>query len=320
MNGTAGRPALEVVHQLPPAAADEIAAGLPPGVRLRAVDPAGPWPTDAEVMIGGPVGVRAGKVARPQGWPGTLRWLHLRSAGIDEFPEWILEAPVLTVTRGAQAVAIAEFALTAMLAHEKRLPEVWIHEVARWRPTTLGTLEGRTLGLFGFGQIGQAVARRALAFEMRVLAHYQGEPPAGLDSVQRVPLERLLAESQHLVIAAPLTPATRGLFDGAAFARLRRGVHIVNIARGAIIDHDALRVALDAGTVGAASLDVTDPEPPPAGHWLYSHARVHLSPHVSFSAPTTSPRAAAIFLDNLRCYLAGQPDRMRGHVDRAARY
>jgi phosphoglycerate dehydrogenase-like enzyme len=312
--------ALVIAHQLPPAAADEIAARLPGGVRLEAVDPAEPWPTDAEVLVGGPVGVRAGKVARPPGWPGRLRWLHLRSAGIDEFPDWILEAPLLTVTRGAQAAPIAEFVLAAMLAHEKRLPAMWIHAAADWRQCPLGTLEGRTLGLVGFGHIGQAVARRALAFDMRLVAHYRGDPPAGFAAVARVPLEALLATADHLVIAAPLTAETRGLLGAEAFARMRPGVHIVNIARGAVIDQAALRAALDAGVVGAASLDVTDPEPPPAGHWLYTHPRVRLSPHVAFSAPATSLRAAAIFLDNLRCFLDGRPNLMGGHVDRVGRY
>ncbi len=315
-----------IVHQLPERAAAEIAARLPAGVRLSSVDWALPWAIDpaAEAMIGCTAVVGGGAAMRscprPAGWPGRLRWLHLRSAGTDEFPDWIFDVAMLTVTRGAQAVAIAEYVLAALLAHEKQLPSLWINDAASWRQSALGTLEGRTLGLLGFGRIGQATARRALAFGMRVLAHRRSATPMDIPEVTAVPLETLLEQAEHLVVAAPLTAATAGLLDAAAFARMRPGVHVVNVSRGAIVDHDALRAALDAGGVGAATLDVCEPEPPPPGHWLYAHPRVRLSPHVSHSAPTTSPRAAEAFLQNLRCFLDATPELMSGQVDRAARY
>jgi phosphoglycerate dehydrogenase-like enzyme len=244
----------------------------------------------------------------------------LRAAGLDEFPDWIFEVPLLTLTRGAQAVAIAEFVLGAMLAYEKQMPAVWIHDPTAWEQKPLGTLEGRTLGLLGFGRIGEAIARRALGFDMRVLACRRSAAPAGLAGVAVVSLETLLGDSDHLVVAAPLTAATKGLLGPAAFARVRPGVHLVNVSRGEIVDHEALHVALDDGRVAAATLDVCDPEPPPAGHWLYTHPRVRLSPHNSFSAPLTSPRSADAFVENLRCYLDGMPERMSGQVDRAQRY
>ena len=326
MSHAATRDGVVVAHQLPERAAGEIAARLPGGMRLAAVDWAWPWVVDpaAEVLIGcvaalgGSAAIRLAE--RPVGWPGKLRWLHLRSTGTDEFPDWIFEVPLLTVTRGAPAVAIAEFVLAALLAHEKHLPSLWIRDAASWRVRALGTLEGRTLGLLGFGRIGQAVARRAAAFDMRVLVHRRTVAPLGLAGAAAVSLATLLAEADHLVVAAPLTAATYGLLGEAAFARMRSGAHVVNVSRGAIIDHDALRAALDANQPAAATLDVCDPEPPPPGHWLYTHPRVRLSPHVSFSAPTTSPRAADAFLENLRCYLDGTPERMAGQVDRATRY
>jgi phosphoglycerate dehydrogenase-like enzyme len=313
---------LVVAHQLPDPAAAEIQAGLPAGVRLVAVDWANPWAVDpaAEVLIGGAAALHGPPAARPPDWPGGVRWLHLRSAGTDEFPDWIHAVPLLTVTRGAQAVAIAEFVLLAMLAHEKHLPEVWVRDAAAWRRHALGTLEGRTLGLLGFGHIGREVARRALPFGMRILAHRRTATPTDLAGVATVPLATLLADSDHLVVAAPLTAATRGLLGAAALARMRPGAHLVNVSRGAILDQEALRAALDAGRPAAATLDVCHPEPPPPGHWLYTHPRVRLSPHVSFSAPATSARAAAAFLDNLHCYLNATPGRMSGRVDRAAGY
>jgi phosphoglycerate dehydrogenase-like enzyme len=116
-----------------------------------------------------------------------------------------------------------------------------------------------------------------------------------------------------VVITAPLTPATRNLLDAKAFAQMKRGVHVVNIARGAIIDQDALRLALDDGTVARADLDVTVPEPLPAGHWLYTHPRVRVSAHISYDWPGAKAAHREVFIDNLRRRLDGRP--LRNVVD-----
>ena len=108
------------------------------------------------------------------------------------------------------------------------------------------------------------------------------------------------------------------LLDADAFTLVRPGVHLVNIARGGIVDQDALRAALDDGRVARATLDTVDPEPLPAGHWLYSHPQVRLSAHVSWSSPARSERIMNLFLENLGRYLAGEP--LEGVVDPAERY
>ncbi len=123
----------------------------------------------------------------------------------------------------------------------------------------------------------------------------------------------MLAEADHLVVAAPATPQTRRLLDREAFARMKPGVHLVNVARGELVDQDALREALDEGRVARASLDVVEPEPLPAGHWLYTHPRVRLSPHTSWSGPGALDRLLDPFLSNLRRYLADEP--LQGQVD-----
>jgi phosphoglycerate dehydrogenase-like enzyme len=99
---------------------------------------------------------------------------------------------------------------------------------------------------------------------------------------------------------------------------MKSGVHLVNIARGTLVDQEALRVALEDGRVARASLDVVDPEPLPEGHWLYSHPRVRLSPHVSWSAPGTIERTIELFVDNLRRWREGRP--LHGAVDPVAGY
>src|SRR5262249_36116582 len=175
-----------------------------------------------------------------------------------------------------------------------------------------------TLGLVGLGGIGRAVAERALPFGMRVRACRRTAAPAGIDGVELVDFATLVATSDHVVLAVPSTPDTRRLFDRTVFAALKPGVHLVNIARGSLVDHDALREALDDGRVALASLDAVEPEPLPEGHWLYSHPRVRLSPHISWSAPGAVDVLIECFIDNLHRYRAGEP--LTGVVDRAAGY
>jgi phosphoglycerate dehydrogenase-like enzyme len=238
-----------------------------------------------------------------------VRWVHAYGTGVDAFPFDALGDRTLTCSRGASAIPIAEWVLAVVLAAEKRLPESWIREPPEhWSLASLGGVHGRTLALVGLGGIGRAVATRALAFGMRVRACRRSAAPSPVAGVEVVrELGALLAEADHLVLAAPATPATRRLLDDAAFAQMRPGVHLVNVARGELVDHDALRRALDAGRVSRASLDCVEPEPLPAGHWLYYHPRVRLSPHVSWSMPGALERLIEPFLENLRRFRAGLP-------------
>jgi phosphoglycerate dehydrogenase-like enzyme len=128
----------------------------------------------------------------------------------------------------------------------------------------------------------------------------------------------MLPHVDHLVLAAPATPKTEHLIDADVLAEVKPGVHVVNIARGALIDQDALRVALDDGRVAMASLDVCDPEPLPAGHWLYDHPKVRLSPHISWSSPALASRIVELLIENVRRYVAGEP--LEGVVDPVERY
>jgi phosphoglycerate dehydrogenase-like enzyme len=278
--------------------------------------PPGPVPADAEILVtllDDPDVIR--RVLVP-----SVRWVHVLGAGVDGFPFDAVGERALTCSRGAAAVAIAEWVLAMMLAFEKRLPESWIDAPpARWNEANLGVLAGRTLGLLGIGAIGTEVARRALAFDVKVLANRRHAAPAPLPGIELVGhLEELLGRSDHLVIAAPATPDTRHLMDASAFAACKPGVHVINIARGALVDQDALRVALDAGLVARASLDTVDPEPLPDGHWLYSHPGVYLSPHISWSGAATMARTFELFVENLQRFRRG--DGLSGVVDPIAGY
>lgn len=238
-----------------------------------------------------------------------VRWIHAFGTGIDRFPFDAISDQALTCSRGASAIPIAEWVMAVMLAFEKQLPARWIHEPPEhWNMADLGGLHGRTLGLVGIGGIGQMVARRALAFGMRVRAFRRTDAPSPVAGVEVVTsLPALLAAADHVVVAAPSTPATRHLIDAEALGHLRPHAHLVNIARGDLVDQDALRAALDAGGLALASLDVCTPEPLPEGHWLYRHDKVRLSAHISWSMPGALDRLIEPFVVNLRHWIAGEP-------------
>jgi phosphoglycerate dehydrogenase-like enzyme len=273
-------------------------------------------PSDAQVLVtllDDPASVRDLLVP-------SIGWAHVLGTGVDGFPFDALGDRPLTCSRGAAAVAIAEWVLAVMLAFEKSIPESFVAAPPeRWNMASLGTLSGRTVGLVGIGAIGTAVARRALAFDAAVVACRRTPAQPSVAGVELVAdLHDLLARAEHLVIAAPATAATHHLMDASAFAALKEGAHVVNVARGSLVDQQALRVALDDGRVARATLDTVDPEPLPEGHWLYTHPAVRLSPHISWSAPGTMPRTLGLFVDNVRRFRVGEP--LSGLVDPVAEY
>jgi len=269
----------------------------------------------ADVFIVRPINVRGHRVdTPPSGWPWSLRWVQVVSSGIDFYPDWVFQGPPVTSGKGANAEQVAEFALALVFAAAKQLPGLWVKD-ADWRLTALAPVRGRTLGILGFGSIGQSLARKAHALGMRVLALSRpGQPLADVPGVERADdLRQLFAGSDHLVIAAPLTPATRGLIDRQVLAHSKPGLHLVNIARGGLLDQQALLEALDSGLIGRASLDVTEPEPLPNDHPLYHHPRVFLSPHTSAISEEGYPALLEAFLDNFARYREQVP--LRNLVD-----
>jgi len=309
---------LRVLVQIRGALARRIAEALP-DVEVLPIPSEGDLPPDVagEVLLTLPWG--SPNLARALG--RGVRWVHALGTGVDAFPLHLLTDQTLTCSRGGSAVPIAEWVLAVMLAFEKRLPDAWIHGIPaeRWGRMALGTLHGKTLGLVGLGGIGSAVAERALPFGMRVRACRRTAAPAPIPGVDVVgSLAELVASSDHVVLAAPSTPATRHLFDREIFAATKPGAHLVNVARGALVDQEALRAALDDGRVAMASLDAVEPEPLPEGHWMYGHPRVRLSPHVSWSMPGAAELLVEPFIDNLRRWRDGEP--LMGVVDREAGY
>lgn len=280
------------------------------GVPVRDV-PAGPLRAqlDADVLFAlpAPKGQSLKDAPAPPDW-ASVRWVQLASSGIDYYPDWLFDGPVVTSARGTASSAIAEYVLAAILTAAKDMPAIWLKGAADWRRSELALVEGSTLGLYGFGSIGQAVARRALALGMRVVALRRSGAPVEVEGVEAVTnIAELLARADHLVLAAPSTPATRHAIDAAALAHAKPGLHLINVARGDLVDHAALLAALDGARIALATLDVTEPEPLPPGHPFYGHPRVRLSPHISPASARIVPALIDKFIANLERLRSGRP-------------
>ena len=272
-----------------------------------------PVPTDGPVPDGVSGGACITQAARTANLEEVLdrgvRWVHVLGQGIDHFPLDHLGDRTLTCARGVNAIPIAEWVVAMLLTAAKQLPDRWVTEPPRhWVLADLGSLDGATVAFIGFGTINQATAERLAPFGCRMVAATRSGAPSGMDEVSTTTdVHAAVAGADHVVVGAPLTPATEGMVDDELLAAMKPGAHLVNIARGRIVDQEALRRSLDAGHLGLASLDVCDPEPLPAGHWLYDHPRVRLSPHVSWADPGAINRLHAAFADNLERWMAGQP-------------
>ena len=200
--------------------------------------------------------------------------------------------------------ATADLTFALLLAAARKLPEAAASVTAgdwlTWDPARhLGyDVHGATLGIIGRGRIGQAVGRRAAGFDMTVL--YTGRDGG-------TPLDELLARSDYISIHCPLTPATHHLIDAAALRRMRPSAILINTARGPIVDQAALLEALREGRIAGAALDVTDPEPPPAGDPLLSAPNLIVAPHIGSATHTAREQMATLAVDNLLAALDGEP-------------
>jgi glyoxylate reductase len=217
-------------------------------------------------------------------------------------------------TPGVLTETTADFAWALLMAAARRVVEGHNevqHGIWRpWGPDVLcgADVYGATLGLVGFGRIGQAVARRARGFNMRVL---YTQPDRDLKAeaelgAEYLPLNEMLAQSDFVSLHASLSPQSRGMIGVAQFAAMKPGVIFINTARGAMVDHDAIHQALLTGKVAAAALDVFDPEPIPPAHPLLALPQVIITPHIASASTLTRRRMAFMAVENLLAGLEGK--------------
>jgi len=252
-----------------------------------------------------------------------VRWLHTTSAGVDFIiPHTQPRGITLTESGEVYRIAIGEFVLALMLYGARRLGE--FRDQTRdgvWRPHGGQELAGATVGVIGLGPIGLGAAERAAALGMRVIGLRRSGAPIELvrDVVGPDRLHHLLSESDYVVLAAPLTDETRGMIDARAFLLMKRTAWVINIARGGLIDTEALVEALRQRRIRGACLDVTEPEPLPEGHPLWGLPNVLITSHsASGDSPALAQRKVKLLVDNLQRYMAGQP--LTGVVDYSRQY
>ncbi|MCK9459888.1 MAG: D-glycerate dehydrogenase [Proteobacteria bacterium] len=216
-------------------------------------------------------------------------------------------------TPGVLTEATADLAFSLLMGAARRIAEASrFAREGRWRtwsPTLLlgADVHGATLGVVGMGRIGRALARRAAGFSMRVV-YCDPVPGDGgaVPGAARVEWPELLAQADFLSLHVPLTEATRHMIDAAALARMKPTAILINTSRGGVVDHAALAQALADGVIGGAALDVTEPEPLPAGHPLYALDNCLVVPHLGSATVSTRDRMAVMAAQNLLAGLRGE--------------
>ncbi|MBN1311772.1 MAG: D-2-hydroxyacid dehydrogenase [Anaerolineae bacterium] len=263
----------------------------------------------------------------------NLRWVQLHSAGADsilQHPLYMQSDVMFTTANGIHAIPIAEYVMAQILAFAHHLPEMFEDKAnsawpkGRWNRYVPSEVRDATLGIVGYGSIGRHVAHLAQALGMKVLAvkrdvriladERYAEPGVG-DPEGELPdriyppqaLHSFLKECDYVVLTVPLTSDTYHMIDAAALSAMKPEAVLINVARGDVVDEEALLVGLVQGTIRGAALDVFSEEPLPMSSPLWQLSNVIISPHISGFTPHYDERATDIFAENLRRYVAEEP-------------
>jgi len=242
----------------------------------------------------------------------NLKWIHCVLAGVEHLLNAdIISSPVIvTNSRGLYGIQVSEFALQLMMLFAKKAP-LYLQQKRekKWESFYPTLLNSKTVGVVGLGSIGQRVARLAKAFGMRVLA-VRVNSSIRCDDVDTIipikKLQELLGESDYVVLAVPLTRETRNLISEAELRAMKPTAYLINVARGGIVNEDALVHAIEENCIGGAGLDVFSTEPLPANSKLWDLPNVIISPHVAGITTDTDKVETQLFCNNLKRYLNGE--------------
>ena len=300
---------------------------LGPGVNVKIADKAedlAPELSAARVLFQW-AGNKEGLRRVMEGAPG-LEWIHTRAAGLDSIlsPELIASSVTLTNGRGAFSQSLGEFVMCGALYFAKELPRMLRSKAERrWDVFDVYELSTQTMGIVGPGDIGRAVAHRAKAFGMKVLAlRRDTSPRAGDEDIDQVfanaDLHGMLPLCDYVVAAAPLTPQTRHMIGPAEFALMKPTAVVMNVGRGPVIDEAAIAVALQTKLIRGAALDVFEVEPLPADSPLWTMDNVLISFHTADHTKDWIDDAVSLFIEEFRRWRNGEP--LKNVVNKRAGY
>jgi phosphoglycerate dehydrogenase-like enzyme len=301
-----GAPTVTVVTVVcvPDDHAVELLGTVPEGVRVIAWDGDGPQPdglADTEFWV--PQVEDASELEAKFAAMPRLRVMQLTSAGVEDVLDHVPDGVTLCDARGVHGSSVAELVLTLVLASLRRLPHFLdAQRDRRWDLVEADDLRDKTVLIVGAGDLGEQTARRLRSFDATpvLVAHSARE---GVHATDELP--DLLPDADVVVLTLPLTPKTAGLVDAEFLARMRDGALLVNVARGKVVDTDALLAELTSGRLRAA-LDVVDPEPLPSDHALWSAPNLIITPHAAGHVKQAGPRAFALVAEQLRRFVAGE--------------
>ncbi|MFN7543830.1 MAG: D-2-hydroxyacid dehydrogenase [Acidobacteriota bacterium] len=279
----------------------------------------------ADLILTG-VGASATVIQAAIAKASQLKWLHALSAGVDHIMATHLRQSSIPVTnaKGAYSPSLGEYCLAAMLFFAKDLRRmVNSHTAGRWDVFDVNMLEGRTLGILGYGDIGRAAALRAKAFGMKIIALRRRPEKSASDGVadEIWGLDRkleLMATSDFILLAMPNTPETKGIVAGPELRAMKSSGVIINLGRGNAIDEPALITALTENWIRGAALDVFEVEPLPDGHIFYQLDNILVSAHTADHTSTWLEDSMHIFLRNFALYQRGEA--LENLVDKGAGY
>ncbi|MFC4060760.1 2-hydroxyacid dehydrogenase [Planomonospora corallina] len=289
---------------VPSEAAADVLSDLP-DVECVVYDGSGPVPEGVDkVEVWVPPLVSVAGIPDLLARMSSLRLLQTVTAGVEPYRPHLPDGVTLCNARGVHDAGTAEWAVGAMIAVLREFPGfVRAQERGEWAYRHTGVLADSTVLIVGYGSIGEALERRLAAFEVDVVrvARSAREGVHGQDE-----LPELLPRADVVVLLVPATPDTAGMADAAFLGAMKDGAVLVNAARGGVVDTGALVAELEKGRIRAA-LDVSDPEPLPPGHPLWSAPGVFLTPHVAGSTPASQRRTLRLLRSQLLRYLAGEP-------------
>lgn len=241
----------------------------------------------------------------------NLRWFHSMSAGVDTpvFTTYMENGARLTTSSGTSAPPIARTVIMYLLALSRGLPDLMAAQAERrWAPRQWSELLGRRVGVLGYGSIGRELVPLLSALGLAPIVFRRSV--RGDEQIETRRLDELAEVAPSLdalVAVVPLTDDTKRIVSAEVIDQLPPHAFVINVGRGRLVDQDALLAALEAGELGGAGLDVTDPEPLPADHPLWNAPNTIITPHVSGTTSGTTERVIELFFDNLRAWVDGDP-------------